>query len=126
MTKGRILCTEDDLDSLEMMVLLLQTDGYEVVGESDPARALHLATTEPFDLLLLDNWMPGISGSELTRQIRKINLNTPILFYSGAAFDSDRQDALDAGAQGYLTKPSGIGQLIAEVDRLIADSRPTS
>ena len=45
---------------------------------------------------------------------------TPILFYSGAAYETDRQTALAAGAQGYITKPSGIVELVGEVEKLIA------
>lgn len=51
--------------------------------------------------------MPGLSGQELPTEIRKFDKSTPILFYSGAAYESDKQAARDAGAQGYLTKPEG-------------------
>ena len=83
---------------------------------------LDLAKNGSFDLFLVDNWMPGITGPDLTRLIREFNQTTPILFYSAAAFESDMQLAFEAGAQGYLTKPCGIEELAAEVDRLIAAS----
>ena len=67
--------------------------------------------------------MPGLSGQELTREVRKFNQRTPILFYSGAAYESDKQEARDAGAQGYLVKPEGINELVAEVARLIAEAK---
>ena len=63
--------------------------------------------------------MPGLSGEELTTEIRKFDKNTPILFYSGAAYETDKQKAHDAGAQGYLIKPLGIADLVDEVTRLI-------
>ena len=84
--------------------------------------ALGLAQTQHFDLFLVDNWLPGITGPELTRHIREFNQTTPILFYSAAAYDSDRQNALDAGAQGYLVKPVAIEELVDEVARLIAEA----
>jgi DNA-binding response OmpR family regulator len=63
--------------------------------------------------------LPGLSGPELTRDIREFNQTTPILFYSGAAYEADKQTAFDAGAQGYLIKPIGIERLVEEIDRLI-------
>ena len=121
--KGRILCTEDDPDTRELLVLTLEAGGYHVTLTKSSADALALAKSEEFDLLLVDNWMPGMSGNELTREIRKFNSSTPILFYSGAAYESDKQNALDAGAQGYLVKPEGILELVTEVARLIVEAR---
>ena len=121
--KGRILCTEDDADSRELLVHILETADYHVTITADSADALALAQSEPFDLILVDNWMPGLTGQELTTEIRKFNKSTPILFYSGAAFESDKQKAHDAGAQGYLTKPEGIFDLVEQVARLIAEAR---
>jgi DNA-binding response OmpR family regulator len=121
--KGRILCTEDDADTRELLVVILGATGYSVTVTESSAEALDLAQREHFDLMLVDNWMPGLSGEQLTREIRKFNLSTPILFYSGAAYESDKQHARDAGAQGYLVKPEGISTLVAEVTRLIAEAR---
>lgn len=120
--KARILCTEDDPDSRELLVFILEAADYDVTVTADSADALSLAQSKPFDLILVDNWMPGLSGQELTSEVRKFNKSTPILFYSGAAFESDKQKARDAGAQGYLTKPEGIHNLVAEVGRLIAEA----
>ena len=67
--------------------------------------------------------MPEFSGPELTREIRKFNQTTPILFYSGAAYETDKKEASDAGAQGYLVKPSDLERLLDEVSRLIAEAK---
>ena len=117
--KGRILYTEDDYDCREMVLLVLRNSGYDVTCVEGGSEALSLAKDEPFDLFLVDNWMPRMTGPELTRFIREFNQTTPILFYSGAAFEEDKQAALAAGAQGYLVKPIGIEQLVDEVERLI-------
>lgn len=122
-TKGRILCTEDDPDSRELLVFILEKNGYLVTCPSNSADALSLVKHEHFDLLLVDNWMPGLSGQDLTHQVREFNKKTPILFYSGAAYESDQQEARNAGAQGYLIKPFGISGLVDEVDRLIAEAK---
>lgn len=123
MSKGRILCTEDDPDSRAMLVALLQSEGFEVVCPDDSIKALEMAKTESFDLLLLDTWTPGLDGHSLTSEVRKFDQKTPILFYSGAALDTDLQKALAAGAQGYLTKPIGINELTTEVTRLINQAK---
>ena len=122
-TKGRILCTEDDVDTRELIDFVLTQYGYEVVCSASHVQAIDLAKTQNFDLYLVDNWMPGLSGTELTEKLRQFDLKTPVLFYSGAAYDSDREAARVSGAQGYLVKPADGNQLIAEVTRLIAESK---
>ena len=121
--KGRILCTEDDEDTRELIILMLKFAGYEVICTDNSEKTLELIQTESFDLCLLDNWMPGVSGEDLCKKIRAFDTKTPILFYSGAAYDSDKARAQDAGAQGYLVKPVRESELVAEVVRIIAESK---
>jgi DNA-binding response OmpR family regulator len=123
MSKGRILCTEDDADSREMLVVVLSKAGYEVDHVEHPREAINFAKERSYDLILVDNWMPELTGEDLTKEIRTFDLVTPILFYSGAGYESDKQNALAAGAQGYLTKPTGILELVDEVEKLIAISK---
>jgi DNA-binding response OmpR family regulator len=124
-TKGRILCTEDDIDTSELIDFVLTQDGYEVICSAG-VEAIDLAKTQNFDLYLVDNRMPGLSGTELTEKLRQFDLKTPVLFYTGAAYEADREAARKSGAQGYLVKPAGGDQLIAEVTRLITESKTTS
>jgi len=121
-SKGRILYTEDDPDSRELIRYAFTREGYEVICADSSSAALVLAKQEYFDLFLLDNWLPDLTGLELTRHIREFNQITPILFYSGAAFETDKRDALNAGAQGYLTKPYDFVRLTAEAQKLISAS----
>ena len=121
--KGRILYTEDDPDSRELVRYLFTRAGYEVVCTENGPQALQLAKQERFDLFLVDNWLPDLTGVDLTLYIREFDQITPILFYSGAAFETDRRDALDAGAQAYLTKPYDFMRLIREAERLIGKAR---
>ena len=121
--RGRILCTEDNADSRAMLVLLLEHQGYDVTVTASAEHALAIAQREQFDLLLVDNWMSGLSGQDLTREVRKFIQTTPILFYSGGAYETDKQGASDAGAQGYLVKPSDLELLLNEVSRLIAEAK---
>ncbi len=119
--KARILCTEDDADTRDLLILILSNAGFEVTPTDSADHALDLIRTQHFDLYLMDNWMPGVSGDDLCKKIREFDSKTPILFYSGAAYESDKVRARASGAQGYIVKPASDG-LVAEVVRLIAES----
>jgi DNA-binding response OmpR family regulator len=122
--KGRILCTEDNTDTRELLMVLLQCAGYEVVCTENAREAFRLAKSQSFDLYLVDGWLPDSSGLSLTQWIREFDKTTPILFYSGAAYDSDLRNALNAGASGYLVKPAENETLLSEINRLIESSKP--
>ena len=119
-SKGRILCMDDNHDSRELVRFMLEQGGYDVTCVESGRETLALLKAEQFDLLVFDNWMPDLTGTEVVQLVRQFDRATPILFYSAAAYDSDRQAAFAAGAQGYLTKPSGIDELLSEAERLIA------
>jgi len=121
--EARILYAEDDADTRELVTVVLKRQNCQVIATESYDEALRLARAEHFDLYLIDNWMPGISGVRLCEQLREFDQHTPVLFYSGAAYETDRERALSSGAQGYLVKPVGGDELVAEVLRLIADSR---
>lgn len=101
----RLLCVEDDKDTCEALAHLLRMSGYEVTIASTVMDGLRLARVEPFDLIILDNWFKDSSGIELCRRIRELDPHTPIMFYSAAAYESDIQQGLSAGAQAYVVKP---------------------
>ena len=119
----RILYIDDDADTRELVSLLLEWANFEVVVAENSENALALARIIPFDLYIIDNWMPGESGIDLCKKLRAFDSSTPVLFYSGAVYDRDKREAFAAGAQGYLSKPVENDQLIAEVSRLIAAGR---
>ena len=114
----RILCVEDDADSRKMMTIILEHAGYDVVAASNPTDGLTIAKQTSPALIILDNWYEKGSGVELCKQIRKFDSHTPIIFYSGAGYQSDIRKAMDAGAQGYLIKPVGIQYLIETIKTL--------
>lgn len=120
---ARILYAEDDADTRELVTLIFERQGLEVVATEIADEALSLARTEHFDLYLVDNWMPGVSGVSLCEQLREFDRHTPVLFYSAAAYETDRERARLAGAQGYLVKPVDGDELVATVLGLIAESR---
>jgi CheY-like chemotaxis protein len=120
---GQILITEDDADTRELVSCVLASGNYRVMVAENIDSALLLARSNQFDLYMIDNWMPGGSGIDLCKKLREFDSHTPILFYSGAAYDTDKQEAFSSGAQGYLTKPVDNDELIKEVFRLIAEAR---
>lgn len=119
----RILCTEDDADTRELITFVLRSNDFEVITTETPAMALELASAFSFDLYLLDNWLPSMSGNELCKELRSFDSETPILFYSGAGYETDKTQAYASGAQGYLVKPVENQLLVAEVLRLIWQAR---
>jgi DNA-binding response OmpR family regulator len=115
----RILCTEDDADTREVLRLLLELEGFVVTCAEDSDQALRFAKSEKFDLFLLDNWLPGMDGDHLCQELRQMDASIPILFYSGATAPADRALAMAAGAQGYVVKPATPDELTSEIRRLI-------
>src|SRR5437660_4758586 len=121
--RARVLCVDDDHDTCEMVSALLKLIGCDVVTARSADEAREIITGGGFDLYLLDNWLPGGSGVELCRVIRASGDSAPVVFYSGAAYDSDRAEALGAGAQAYLVKPGDAGLLVETVRSLLPPAR---
>ena len=114
-----ILCVEDDEETCLLISNLLGLINCEVTTVQSVDEALNKIKSEKFDLYLLDNWLPGGSGIELCRRIRETDTKTPIVFYSGAGYETDKQEALAAGAQVYLVKPSDISLLLTTIRELL-------
>jgi DNA-binding response OmpR family regulator len=112
--RPRVLCVDDDEDSREMLVILLRLAFIEAKAVGTAAQALSLIEVEHFDLFLLDAWLPEIDGFELCRRMRALDPHIPILFFSGAAYETDKRKGIEAGADAYVTKPD-IYQLVGSV-----------
>ena len=122
----RVLYIEDHEDTRELVTLVLEQRSYEVVTGSTIKSGVALAGSQQFDLYLLDSWLPGGSGLELCKQIREFDKATPIVFYSAAAYEIDKDQAIKSGAQAYLIKPSQPSELCNLVTTLIESRRPRS
>ena len=107
-----ILFADDNPDIRELVQFQLQAAGFHVSTADKAADVLRLVKTERFDILLLDYWMPDVTGVELCRQIRTFDQKTPILICSGGIDKADREAAALAGAQGYVQKPFHSRDLI--------------
>lgn len=114
-----ILIVDDHSDTCELLRVLLEPSGYRITTAGSVAAGLGSAKTERFDLYILDNWFADGSGVELCQQLRSLHSSTPILFYSGAAYDADIEQAMGAGADDYLVKPCEIEQIQQAVTRLL-------
>lgn len=125
--RPRVLCVDDNEDFREMLSILLKFLRIEVRGVATAAQALWLMQAERFDLYLLDAWLPEVDGFELCRQIRRADPRTPILFFTGAAYDADKEKGAEAGANAYVVKPDVDG-LLESIAKFIAPvaARPTT
>lgn len=117
--KRRILCAESHEDICELITLLLEEKGYEVRTTQTATDCLKLATTERFDLYLLnDKYIDGDS-IELCQQLRAYDPATPVLLFSLDSSGINRRRGLQAGAQAYLVKTTDFVALVQTIDRLL-------
>jgi DNA-binding response OmpR family regulator len=123
-----VLVADDDPDILELVVLTLERDGYEVLAARNGEEALRLAHERTLHLAVLDLMMPGIDGYEVTRRLRAADgtRELPILVLSAFAEDRQAALALDAGADAYMRKPFSPRDLLARAGSLVLDRRPRS
>ena len=120
-SKPTILIAEDSADSREMMQVLLETRGYQVIAANDGRHAVEVALNSRPDLVLLDLELPKLDGLSVTRNLR-LHPNfkdVPIVILSGHDPSRFRQDALDAGCDDYLLKPIDFDSLHELLDRMI-------
>ena len=122
----RVLYIEDHEDTRELVTLVLEQRSFQVVTGSTIESGVKLAGSQNFDLYLLDSWLPDGSGLDLCRQIRMFDKATPILFYSAAAYEIDREEAISSGAQAYLIKPTQPSELCNLVCKLIQATRKSN
>ena len=118
-----ILIIEDEEKLCRSMAEGLRMDGYETDTCFDGEEGLELCMTENYDLILLDLNLPGIDGLEILRQFRTFNTNTPVLILSARVQIQDKVEGLDLGANDYITKPFGTGELLARVRAALRTNR---
>lgn len=126
-TSGQIsiLYAEDNEDAASMLSMLLGFYGIEVLPVRSVQDALQAAHHNHFDLYLLDSRLPDGSGFDLCQQLREFNSQIPVVFYSGAAYESDKQKGLAAGAKEYLIKPN-VEDVVPTIFKLVAKAVETA
>lgn len=110
----KILVVEDDAPIRNFITTTLQTHQYKYKAVVNGNSALLSFTSEHFDIILLDLGLPDIDGVEIIKKIRSFSM-VPIIVISARSDDDDKIEALDAGADDYLTKPFNIEELLARV-----------
>ncbi len=118
-----ILLAEDNAVNQLLAVRLLKAQGHSVVVAGTGAEAVHEVSTRDFDLVLMDNQMPELSGIEATIRIREMGYTLPIVALSASAMAGDRERFLAAGMDGCLAKPFHAEDLYAEIERVLPAGR---
>jgi len=118
MTMQNILVVDDEAPMRKLLSSNLKASGYGVRAAADGVEALQLLDEHQFDLLLLDVNIPGPSGLQVLESVRR-GAEMPIMMISARARERDKIEALDMGADDYLSKPFGIGELLARVKALL-------
>lgn len=107
---GRVLILDDEEKMVGLIARSLERDGYEAVGETDPARALAAIKESKFDVLLTDLRMPGIDGIEVLERVKKIDPGIDVILMTAYASVDTVREAMKLGAVDYLTKPVSAEQ----------------
>ena len=119
--KKRILVADDELNIIKFLRSNLEAGGFEVMAATDGALAINTFEKELPDLVILDIMMPKIDGFEVCRRLREWT-QTPIIMLSARGDEGDKIKSLDLGADDYITKPFGAGELIARVNAVLRRS----
>jgi len=114
----RILLVEDNVQLATQVVRALGREDHEVTHASDGPSAVETATSEAFDLIVLDVNLPGFDGFEVLKRIRATGLPRRVLMLTARSEIGDRVAGLRAGADDYLTKPFALDELLARVHAL--------
>jgi len=121
----KVLIVDDDVQTLRLVSLMLERQGYKILSASTGAQAIHVARTEHPDVIVLDIMMPDMDGYEITRSLREnpVTANVPILMFTAKAQVEDKVSGYEAGADDYLTKPIHPAELTAHLRALLARSK---
>ena len=119
---SRILWVDDEIDSFKPHILFLEKRGYEVKGSMSGDEAIELVGKEKFDLVLLDEMMPGKDGLTTLEEIKELNPHLPVVMVTKSEEESLMDDAIGQKIDDYLVKPINPSQILIVIKRLL-DSR---
>jgi DNA-binding response OmpR family regulator len=120
---ARVLVVEDEPKVARALREGLAAEGYEVAVAATGEDGFFRASSEPFDLLILDRMLPGREGLEVLRALRQKGLLCPVLVLTARDAVEDRVEGLDAGADDYVVKPFAFTELVARVRALVRRGR---
>ena len=110
-----VLIIEDDISILDGLKDNLEFEGYRVITETNGKRGLQLALEKEVGLLLLDIMLPGLSGYEICRKVKKEKPRLPVIILTARGSEMDKVSGLDTGADDYITKPFSLPELLARI-----------
>ena len=121
----KILIIDDDVETLRLVGMMLQKQGFEILAASNGLQGIETAHDVHPDLIVLDVMMPDMDGFEVTKRIRSQaeTLTIPILMFTAKNQVDDKVIGFEAGVDDYLTKPIHPAELVAHVKSLLARSR---
>ena len=114
-----ILIADDNEHNRYIARFLLEDAGHQVEQVENGEDAVNVAQQGAFDLVLMDIQMPGMDGIEATRQLKDFGLTIPIVALTAKAMRGDREEILEAGCDGYISKPFEVEQFVADVEKYI-------
>jgi DNA-binding response OmpR family regulator len=115
----RLLLVEDERKLADTVALGLRAEQFAVDIANDGLQGRSLATQNQYDLMILDLMLPGVTGTEILKTVRKSNSDVPILILTAADATSDKIQNFEAGADDYLTKPFAFAELLVRVKALL-------
>jgi len=121
--RRRLLLVEDDPTLRQALAFNLTREGYEVSTAADGESALEAARSERLDLVLLDVMLPGMSGVEVLRVLRREGVSTPVIILSAKGDEIDRVVGLKIGADDYVAKPFSRPELLARIEAVMRRGR---
>ncbi len=121
--RRRILLVEDDPTLRQALTFNLTREGYDVTVAVDGEQALEAARNERLDLVLLDVMLPGLSGVEVLRVLRRDGVSTPVIILSAKGEEIDRVVGLKIGADDYVAKPFSRPELLARIEAVLRRQR---
>ena len=122
----RILVVEDEHKIANSLKQGFEQESYAVDVAYSGEDGYDLASTEEYDVILLDLLLPGIDGVTICKKLRKANIHTPILMLTAKGQLTDKVQGLDSGADDYVTKPFAFEELLARVRALIRRPKQTA
>lgn len=117
--KPTILVIEDEPTLARLLSYNLTQEGYETTVAEHGGDGLRLAVTQPFDLIILDIMLPGLSGFDVLSRMREQNVKTPVIILTARSAEDEIVRGLKLGADDYMTKPFGVSELIARVSAVL-------
>ena len=115
----RLLLVEDDIKIAQFVVNGLREAGFAVDHAANGEDGLHLALTEPYDIAVVDLMLPKVDGLTLIEEVRRNNIDTPVLILSAKRSVDDRVKGLKTGSDDYLVKPFDLMELAARIRALL-------